>query len=219
MSAQRSARKRVQAKGDAYHHGDLRRALVDSALELVTEEQDWEFSLREVARRAGVSHNAPYNHFPEKCDLLAAVAAVGFAKLRQRLVSAISGISAPEEALAASGREYVRHGMRNPALYRLMFGPALTESGQRSSVARAAGSDAKAVLSDIIRRGMQAGVFALAGDEEAIDLATLATWSAVHGLTMLIIDGLAGPKQTLPEMIERVVRLHADALRSKSDRT
>ena len=69
-----------------YHHGDLRRALIDTALELVTEEQDWAFSLREVARRAGVSHQAPYNHFPEKQDLLAAVAIVGFERLRDGML-------------------------------------------------------------------------------------------------------------------------------------
>ena len=61
-----------------YHHGDLRHALIDAAMALVTEEQDWTFSLREVARRAGVSHNAPYNHFGEKQDLLIAVAGAGF---------------------------------------------------------------------------------------------------------------------------------------------
>jgi len=66
------------ANPQPYHHGDLRRALIDTALELITEEQAWAFSLREVARRAGVSHQAPYNHFPEKQDLLSAVAIVGF---------------------------------------------------------------------------------------------------------------------------------------------
>src|ERR1700678_4208045 len=84
-----------------YHHGDLRRALIDTALELVTEEQDWTFSLREVARRAGVSHHAPYNHFSEKLDLLAATAAVGFERLRDGLLQAIEGIEAPEARLAA----------------------------------------------------------------------------------------------------------------------
>ena len=61
-------KKSRRADPPPYHHGDLRRALIDTALELVTEEQDWAFSLREVARRAGVSHQAPYNHFPEKQD-------------------------------------------------------------------------------------------------------------------------------------------------------
>lgn len=71
-------------RGDAsYHHGDLRRALIDTALAMVTEEGAWNFTLREVARRAGVSHTAPYNHFEDKAALLAEVAALGFEALRQ----------------------------------------------------------------------------------------------------------------------------------------
>ncbi len=81
-----------RAKSQPYHHGDLRRALIDTALELVTEEQDWTFSLREVARRAGVSHHAPYNHFPEKQDLLGAVAVVGFERLRDGMLRATAGL-------------------------------------------------------------------------------------------------------------------------------
>src|SRR5215210_3614807 len=71
-----------------YHHGDLRRALIDTALTMVTEEGAWNFTLREVARRAGVSHAAPYNHFEDKSALLAEVAAIGFAALRQRMAAA-----------------------------------------------------------------------------------------------------------------------------------
>src|SRR5271167_5174871 len=95
-------------KPPAYHHGDLRRALIDAAMGLVTEEQDWTFSLREVARRAGVSHHAPYNHFPEKQDLLGAVAAVGFEKLRDSLLNAIAGSDAPDALVDRIGRTYVR---------------------------------------------------------------------------------------------------------------
>src|SRR5271170_5665578 len=67
-----------------YHHGDLRRGLLDAASELMAEDQNWTFSLREVARRAGASHNAPYNHFASKNDLLVAIAAEGFKLLRER---------------------------------------------------------------------------------------------------------------------------------------
>src|SRR6202789_1130123 len=84
-----------------YHHGDLRRVLIDTTLQLVTEEQDWTFSLREVARRAGVSHRAPYNHFPEKLDLLAAVAAVGFDRLRNGMLRAMAGMEGSEALLVA----------------------------------------------------------------------------------------------------------------------
>src|ERR1700684_1459737 len=92
-----------------YHHGDLRRALIDAALALVTEEQDWAFSLREVARRAGVSHNAPYNHFPEKRDLLGAVAAAGFEVLAERTGSSLEGLTDARARLLACGRAFVAH--------------------------------------------------------------------------------------------------------------
>src|SRR5919204_3914996 len=74
-----------------YHHGDLRRALIDTALRMVTEEGAWNFTLREVARRAGVSHAASYNHFADKSALLAEVAALGFDSLRQTLEAAARG--------------------------------------------------------------------------------------------------------------------------------
>src|SRR6204780_1125637 len=113
------------AEPPAYHHGDLRHALIEAALALVTEEQDWTFQLREVARRAGVSHNAPYNHFTDKRDLLAAVAVVGFAARRERIQSATSGIANARTALVKSAVVYVTFGVENPAHYRLMFGSAL----------------------------------------------------------------------------------------------
>jgi len=138
---------RAAAKLRPYHHGDLRHALIDAALALVTEEQDWTFSLRKVARRAKVSHNAPYNHFPEKQDLLIAVAAVGFEKLQQRMAASVAGMDAAERALIACGKAYIECGLENPALYRLMFGPALAKSGDgRPAEARRAGDGAKAVL-------------------------------------------------------------------------
>ena len=123
---------------DAYHHGDLRRALIDASLALVSEEQDWTFSLREVARRAGVSHNAPYNHFADKHDLLVAIAAAGFEALRERMLSAV--VENPKTALIKSAVVYVSFGLENPARYRLMFGSALAASkdGRPSSLATAA---------------------------------------------------------------------------------
>ena len=88
------------ASTDTYHHGDLRRALIQAALELAAEEKDWNFSLREVARRAGVSHNAPYNHFAHKRDLLDAAAAAGQDLLRSELTAAVAKIADPRAALS-----------------------------------------------------------------------------------------------------------------------
>lgn len=217
-----------------YHHGDLRRALIEAALALVTEEQDWAFSLREVARRAGVSHNAPYNHFPEKRDLLGAVAAAGFEALRERMRAAVAGVASPAEALLTSGKAYVNAGIENPALYRLMFGPALaatnasplgvaklgahsaTSADRRPAEARAAGASAKAVLDEIILRGAESGAFAVsAKSEKDLAIASLSVWSAVHGLTLLMIDGLTGPDLTVDSLVTRLIRMLCDGLRPR----
>ena len=116
----------VTAGERPYHHGDLQRAIVNAALEVLSETQSTEFSLRELARRAGVTHNAPYKHFADKRELLAAVSAVGFDLLAKRLDDAMQGETGPRARLFAMARDYVRHGVENPALYRLMFGGYLT---------------------------------------------------------------------------------------------
>jgi AcrR family transcriptional regulator len=205
-----------RANPQPYHHGDLRRALIDTALELVTEEQDWAFSLREVARRAGVSHQAPYNHFPEKQDLLAAVAIVGFERLREGMLRAMAGIDAPDALIAVIGRTYVRLGLENPALYRLMFGPAIADvgPGDRPMVVRSAGAQARAVVEEVIQRGARSGVFAVPAEslKDQI-LATHVFWSAVHGLTSLAIDHLMAPDVTVDEMIDQLIRIQIRGLR------
>jgi len=207
-----------RARPQPYHHGDLRRALIDTALQLVTEEQDWTFSLREVARRAGVSHRAPYNHFTEKLDLLAATAAVGFERLRDGMLRAMAGIDDAEAVLIAIVSTYVRLGLGNPALYRLMFGPALSAAGSedRPTVARAAGAEARGVLEEVIRRGARTGVFAVSpGNPREIALAALSAWSAAHGLTMLVIDRVSPPDLSAEDMIERLLRVVMGGLRAQ----
>src|SRR5246127_71403 len=105
-----------------YHHGDLPRAVVAAALEILSETQSHEFSLRELARRAGVSHNAPYKHFADKRELLEAVSAAGFERLTKRMANEIASFGSPREQLFALLRAYINHGVGNPALYSLMFG-------------------------------------------------------------------------------------------------
>src|SRR5271169_4915054 len=127
ISAMNNSKLRTHSP-DTYHHGDLRRALVQAALELAAEDKDWNFSLREVARRAGVSHNAPYNHFPHKRDLLDAAAAAGHELLRSELTAAVAKIADPRAALSKLSSAYICFGIKNPALYRLMFSVASSGS-------------------------------------------------------------------------------------------
>lgn len=205
-----------RAEPQPYHHGDLRRALIDTALQLVTEEQAWTFSLREVARRAGVSHHAPYNHFPEKRDLLAAVAAVGFDRLRDGMLRAMDGIDGAEALVVAICRTYMRLGLENPALYRLMIGPALSETGSvdRPAIARSAGDQARAVLEETILRGARSGIFtADADNSQDVPLTAISVWSAVHGLTMLLIDNIPKAELSVADMMEKVLHMIVAGLR------
>lgn len=167
-----------------YHHGDLRRALIDTALAMVTEEGAWNFTLREVARRAGVSHAAPYNHFEDRSALLAEVAALGFESLMQTLEAAASAQRrSARQALAGIAAAYVRFGVEHPAHYRLMFGAELAEKAGYPAL-QAASDAAFAVLTGVLERGQASGQIR----RGAVRDQALAAWSLVHGLTTLLID-------------------------------
>lgn len=174
----------------AYHHHDLRRTLIDSALDLLSEQQTFDFSLREVARRAGVSHNAPYNHFADKRDLLAEVAASGFRSLEQTLFQATNGERDQRKALVALAESYLMFAGSNPALYRLMFGPTLAEGhATRPDATIEAGATTKTVLVGLLKQGASAGDFAFdPNDAEQLEIAHLTTWATLHGLASLLVD-------------------------------
>ena len=195
------------AEARPYHHGHLASALIEAALALLDETQDWAFSLREVARRAGVSHNAPYKHFPEKRDLLAAVAARGFEALAERMAAAHDGADGSRSRIAACGRAYVAHGIANPALYRLMFGAALTVPGVgRSSIEKNAAAKAQAIFAETLEKAVQSGALPsrLAEPRETA-AASVAAWSLLHGLTMLAIDDFVGPPAKISALVDSLL--------------
>ncbi len=189
-----------------YHHGDLRHALIDAALALLAETQRWDFSLREVARRAGVSHNAPYAHFPDKNALLAAVGVRGYERLRSATMAAAEGCPSAGKALVAIGRAYIVFGLGNEAHYLLMFGQALAVDGQMPEPIRTAAAAARGLLRQIILRGARDGSFAVDPDsEEEMAGAVMSAWSLVHGFVLLAIDGLAARETDLET--ERLIDL------------
>jgi AcrR family transcriptional regulator len=190
-----------------YHHGNLASALVGAALTLLDETQDWAFSLREVARRAGVSHNAPYKHFPEKRDLLAAVAARGFEALAERTLAALEGLTDARGRLLACGRAFVAHGIANPALYRLMFSATLTSpDAGRPSIEKAAAAKARAIVDAALADAVRSGAFppSMANPREGA-AASLAMWSILHGLTMLAIDDFVGPPKDVETLVDPIL--------------
>jgi AcrR family transcriptional regulator len=198
----------ITAGGRPYHHGGLHRAIVKAALEVLSETQSTEFSLRELSRRAGVTHNAPYKHFADKRELLAAVSAVGFDLLARRLTDAIHGQTSPRARLFAIARDYVRHGVENPALYRLMFGGYLSgPADDRPAIEIAAAEKTKALLADAIAHGaLGRPLPKTPRNERKIAAAILVFWSLMHGLTLLLVDGLVGPSRKTDELSESVLQ-------------
>ena len=152
-----------------YHHGDLRTAVLRSAGKTLEKEGVTALSLRAVARQAGVSHNAPYRHFPDRDALLAALAAEGFAQLAEKL-------------RANEGREmgaaYVRFALTHPQRFRLMFGGVLKL--ERYPELAAASAGAYAALVEAMKAQKEIG------DPQ---IAAAAAWSLVHGLSHLLLDG------------------------------
>jgi AcrR family transcriptional regulator len=174
-------------EGERYHHGDLRRALLDATLELIESRGLAELSLRAVARAAGVSHAAPYHHFADRRALLAAVAEEGFRALRGAMLARAERVEGPALRLQEAGIGYVLFALTHPAHFRVMFSPELAERGDYAEL-RDAAQGSQAVLLSAIERCQAAGVIG-AGDT---DLLGLAAWAQVHGLATLLLDGYLG---------------------------
>ena len=195
------------ARKPTYHHGDLRRTLLDSSLALIEEKGLAGLSLREVARRAGVTHQAPYHHFADRAAIFAALADEGFALLLASMqAEQEKAHRAPGAQLAAAGRGYVHFALAHPAHFRLMFRPDLCEGAPPS----AAGAAAYGLLVEAVT-AVQAGGEAPRRDSEA--LVTLC-WSAVHGLASLFLDGpmaSADPRRAAREMMALLTRMLASA--------
>ena len=197
-----------------YHHGDLRRAIVKAAVEILSETQSLDLSLRELARRAGVSHNAPYKHFADKRELLSAVSAAGFEMLTKRMTREIGRHGNARAQLFAMLRAYIDHGVENPALYSLMFGSYLSgPERSRPAIELAEAEKVKSLLAGvIIAGGLGRTIPDAPRNERKIAGAILACWSLVHGLTLLLADGLVGPKKKSGALGDSLVQGMLDGL-------
>ncbi|WP_342373769.1 WHG domain-containing protein [Myxococcus stipitatus] len=183
-----------------YHHGDLRAALLEAAMQMLEEGE--EFSLRAVARRAGVSPTAPYRHFADREALESALATEGFRDLKARLTEGRALPSTASE-LGELGVAYVHFALERPALFRLMFGkPCDDKSDQRVQAA----SELHDLLAHVL-----ASIFP---HVDAPSLAT-AAWGLVHGLAFLHLDGKLSP--TPREDVGNRVRAAFDALLSANE--
>ena len=187
----------------SYHHGDLRRALLDSALAIIEEQDVSTLSLRQVARRAGVSHTAPYRHFADKEELLAAGAEEGFQEFSRYLEQARDAESTSLNQLQATGNAYVEYALRYPTHYRVMFGSYCHDADAFPSLTTTANQSFQ-ILVEIIEAG-QATEDIKPGEPQ---LLALANWSLVHGLAMLLLDNRLGIKKDATQpLIQKTIEL------------
>ncbi|MCA1220072.1 TetR/AcrR family transcriptional regulator [Streptomyces sp. 8L] len=164
------------------HHGDLRRALEEAALELVAERGPLGFTLAEASRRAGVSVAAPYKHFADREALLAALAERGYREQRERFVAAVARSEDPVERLAAFAATYVRFAAEERALFDVAFSAGL-DKPEHPGLATA-GEELLAAL-------LPAAAGLVPDEEEAYDL-LLRVASAAHGIALFLRQGLFG---------------------------
>jgi AcrR family transcriptional regulator len=170
---------------------DLRRQVLDASAALVASDGVDALSLREVARRAGVSHQAPYHHFGDREGILAALVEEGFARLGDGLAGA--------PGLAEAGEAYVRFALAHPGHFRVMFRPDLVAL-ERHPGAAVQAKRALDALAALVDRLVAVGTIA---PEERQDVLT-AAWSLVHGLSVLLLDGPPGLSSS-PETLARSV--------------
>jgi AcrR family transcriptional regulator len=164
------------AEARPYHHGDLRRALIDAASRLLEAEGPSALSLRAVAREAGVSPAAPYHHFKDKGELLDAVAHEGWDLLDGALAKAKREAPSPQAAMNNLGVAYVCFARENPALYRVMYDTARDREDLPDQMQGDKDSAYCKVRDTLIEAGADAQ------DTLDLELATTAAWCSAHGL-------------------------------------
>ena len=187
-----------------YHHGNLRNALLAAARDLLEERGPSALSLREIARRVGVSAPSAYHHFPSLDAIAVGLAEQGAAEMGECLKAASGGDKRDGKSLLLrTGEAYVRFARANPALYRLMFGEGFQPASKSSDAVR-----------DLRQRARTTIETALAGRLPAAELpvAGLFLWSVVHGLALLIIDGQVESAKDADAVVLRVLQLGGKAL-------
>lgn len=187
----------------SYHHGDLRNSLIDAAIALLRAKGPNVFSMRELAKLAGVSHTAPYRHFEDKNAIFNAIAENGFQLLTERLEQVVSEYpDNPRQQLLEAGVAYVDLATENPEITQLMFGGFIQTDSCSERLQQAADTAFNGLL-NIIKKGQEAGIYQ---QQDTLSLA-VAAWSMMHGLAMLVTGGQLTKEISTRKQVMDTVRL------------
>lgn len=178
----------MAATKQAYHHGDLRSALLTAALDVISEIGPQGLTIREVARRAGVSHAAPYRHFTDKDELILAVVEQGFELMQATMQNEQKQAAEdPIHQFAATGLGYVNFALQHPAYYRVMFsGDLLSTTGHVSLQ-----HTSEQALQDMVTQIQQCQALGIVREGDAV-MQALTIWSTIHGYVSLVNDNRIG---------------------------
>jgi AcrR family transcriptional regulator len=188
------------SKSSAYHHGNLRQALLDAARALASENSVDSITLREVARRAGVSHAAPYHHFADKRALLRALAIAAFVELHDRLRSQKQ--ADPTANLNAIGLVYVQFALAHPVEFHFMFRKSLCEPPGKPDELTDIANQTLEMLIETIRTLQDQGIV-VPGDTQSL---ALLVWSAIHGLAHILIETPMVAEPITAAVVERLTQ-------------
>jgi AcrR family transcriptional regulator len=183
-----AARKPERKRKNAYHHGNLRQALLDQAVQTIGRQGVEALTLRGVGANLRVSRTALYRHFADKRALLAAVATEGFRTLRTALLSAWDGAGRGQPGFEAMGLAYVRFAIANPAYYRVMFGGFVDQSSAHPELV----AEARAAFQVLVDSIVEQQHLGLVRNDDPERLSRY-VWAVVHGVAMLAIDGQLPP--------------------------
>jgi AcrR family transcriptional regulator len=186
----------------SYHHGDLRRTLLDEAAVLLREEGEPGLSMRALAARAGVSRTAPYHHFQDKQELLCAIAEEGFRRFAGVLT--ITGDTLSEARIRRFVRDYLEFALTHSEYYDLMFGSHLWKSAHVTEALRSEAHGSFRFYVDQVRRWQEGGL--IADDVDILRYAQV-SWGTLHGLSRLLIDGIYLDRETMDAMCDQAASM------------
>lgn len=185
-----------------YHHGDVKNALISAGIDIITEDGIKNLSIRNAAKKIGVSHTAPYRHFKNKEELLVAIAIKGFDILVQDMDKALSKVNPSDlSALVEAGRAYIQFAVSNSNYYRIMFGDTIRNKTGYPDFFKVYDRSFRKLIHIIETGGHKQST-----DKTDLEITAIAVWSLLHGYCSLVLDNDTDKDVGSDAQINRILR-------------